>query len=119
MDLSHNRLQNVQSHIFDESDCTVFKLNHNLIKNLSNVDIFTNLTGMRVLNLSHNVIGEINRKHFTTKKLFELQTIDLSYNNITDISGNVFEKFVSIRSINLTRNFINKISMKSNFTLKI
>lgn len=109
LDLSHNQLSTVKSFVFEECDCTVFKLNHNLISNLSNIDIFANLTGLRMLNLSHNFITEINRKHFTTKKLYELDTIDLSYNNISELSGSVFEKFLSVRLINLTHNSLRKI----------
>ena len=117
LDLSYNQLTNLKANIFDECDCTIFKLNHNQISNLSNLDIFANLTGMRVLNLSNNYITELNRKHFTNKKLYELNTIDLSYNNITEISGNVFEKFVSIRLINLSHNVIRKIGFSAFGTL--
>ena len=113
LDLSNNRIENLKANIFEECDCTIFRLNNNLISNLSHVDIFANLTGMRHLNLSYNFITELGRKHFTTKKLYELSEIDLSHNNISDLTGNVFEKFVSIRSIDLSYNSLTKIGFSA------
>lgn len=62
------------------------------------------MTGLKILNTSHNEITTVPKKTFP--KLYELHTIDLSYNNITDIFNAVFQTLFSLRLLNLSHNHL-------------
>lgn len=67
----------------------------------------SNMTGMRVLNVSHNLIRTVPRQTFP--KLYELHTIDLSYNNLTEIHNGIFQSLFSLRVLNFSHNSLDKI----------
>ncbi|KAJ8958595.1 hypothetical protein NQ318_016316 [Aromia moschata] len=66
-----------------------------------------NMTGLKVLNVSHNLITTIPRNTFP--KLYELHTIDLSYNNLTDIYNSVFQVLFSLRTLDLSYNSLESV----------
>lgn len=111
LNLSHNLLDDGISQIaFESADCTHLDLSYNSIQDISKIPI-SNLTGIRVLDLSHNQITEFNKKSFTQKfPLYELHTIDASYNNISQITGNVLEKLRSIRLLDLSHNSLRRLT---------
>lgn len=55
------------------------------------------MTGIRVLNVSHNQITSIPRNAFP--KLYELHTVDASYNNMSEIYNAVFQNLFSLRFV--------------------
>lgn len=65
------------------------------------------MTGLKVLNASHNNITQIPKNSFP--KLYELHTIDLSHNNISNIFNAVFQNLFSLRSIDLSHNNLGEI----------
>lgn len=50
-----------------------------------------NMTGLKVLNVSHNVIQTIPKGTFP--KLYELHTVDVSHNNLSNVSKWIFTRF--------------------------
>lgn len=66
-----------------------------------------NMTGLKILNVSHNQIATIPKKTFP--KLYELHTIDLSYNNVSDIFNSVFQTLFSLRTLDLSHNSLETI----------
>lgn len=60
------------------------------------------MTGLKILNVSHNVIEKIPRNTFP--KLYELHTVDVSYNRIHDIWNSVFQTLFSLRFLNMSYN---------------
>lgn len=60
------------------------------------------MTGLKILNVSHNQIAKIPKNSFP--KLYELHTIDLSYNNLSDIFNSVFQTLFSLRMLDLSHN---------------
>lgn len=60
------------------------------------------MTGLKILNVSHNAIEIIPKNTFP--KLYELHTIDLSHNNLTTITNAVFQTLFSLRNLNLSHN---------------
>lgn len=66
-----------------------------------------NMTGLKVLNVSNNLLRIIPRHTFP--KLYELHTIDLSHNQIKDIYNGVFQVLFSLRSLNLSHNSLEEI----------
>lgn len=111
LNLSHNLIDDGISLIaFESTDCAELDLSYNLIQDISKIPI-SNLTGIRFLNISHNQITEFNKKSFTQKvPLYELHTIDASYNNISQISGNILERLKSVRYINLSHNSLRRLT---------
>lgn len=65
------------------------------------------MTGLKLLNVSHNQIVDIPKNTFP--KLYELHTIDLSYNNLTTIANAVFQTLFSLRTLNLSYNSLEQI----------
>lgn len=66
-----------------------------------------NMTGLKILNVSYNHITSIPRKTFP--KLYELHTIDLSHNNLSDIFNSVLQTLFSLRFLNLSHNNLETI----------
>lgn len=111
LDLSHNLLDDGVSLLaFDSTDCTQLDLSYNQLQDLSKFPI-SNLTGLRELNLSFNQITELNKKSFSEKRpMYELHTIDLSHNNISQITGNILERLRSIRYLNISHNSLRRLT---------
>lgn len=111
LDLSHNLIDDGISLIaFEQTDCAFLDLSYNQIQDISKIPI-NNFTGIRILDLSHNQITEFNKKSFTQKiPLYELHTIDASFNNISQISGNILEKLKSIRYFNISHNSLRRLT---------
>lgn len=65
------------------------------------------MTGIKVLNVSHNLITTIPKKTFP--KLYELHTIDISHNHLTDIFNSIFQTLFSLRSLNMSYNDLETI----------
>lgn len=98
LDLSENQLRDIPKRAFDETTyATELQLAHNFFTSMEQVSyqktaIFQietinvqiplhNMTGLKILNVSHNQIETVPKKTFP--KLYELHTIDLSYNNLS------------------------------------
>lgn len=80
-------------------------------KNLSLLFCFQiplhNMTGLKVLNASHNLIHSVPRQTFP--KLYELHTIDISHNNLSEIHNAIFQTLFSLRYLNLSHNSLERI----------
>lgn len=66
------------------------------------------MTGIKVLNISHNLITTIPKKTFP--KLYELHTIDMSHNHLTDIFNSIFQTLFSLRTLNMSYNDLETIN---------
>lgn len=73
------------------------------------------MTGLKILNVSHNEITNISKNTFP--KLYELHTIDFSYNNITTIFNSVFQVLFSLRYLNMSNNHLESIKPSTFGTL--
>lgn len=65
------------------------------------------MTGIKVLNVSNNLITTIPKKTFP--KLYELHTIDISHNHLTDIFNSIFQTLFSLRFLNMSYNDLETI----------
>lgn len=65
------------------------------------------MTGIKVLNVSHNMITTIPKKTFP--KLYELHTIDISHNLLTDVFNSIFQSLFSLRYLNMSYNELETI----------
>lgn len=73
------------------------------------------MTGLKVLNVSHNEIVEIPKNSFP--KLYELHTIDLSHNRLSIIANAVLQTLFSLRNLNLSHNSLETIKSPTFGTL--
>jgi Leucine-rich repeat (LRR) protein len=65
------------------------------------------MTGLKILNVNLNVIEKIPRNTFP--KLFELHTMDISYNRVRDIWNFMFKTLFSLRFLNMSHNSLRTI----------
>lgn len=65
------------------------------------------MTGLKVLNVSHNLITTIPRNTFP--KLYELHTIDMSHNKLSNIAIAVFQVLFSLRNLLFSYNSLEEI----------
>lgn len=60
------------------------------------------MAGLKILNVSNNEIAIIPKNSFP--KLYELHTVDISHNSLTEIASAVFQPLFSLRYYNLIYN---------------
>ena len=66
----------------------------------------TSQRGIKILNVSNNLIQDIPKKTFP--KLYELHTIDFSNNNLTEIGRSVFVTLLSLRHLIFRNNSLSR-----------
>lgn len=81
LNISHNSLQNIDDDAFDEC-----------------------CENVKVLDLSHNEISTLNRRHF--EKLKNLEVILIDSNKIVELDADTFESLTNLKRVNLNRNSI-------------
>jgi Leucine-rich repeat (LRR) protein len=100
------------------SDVTDLDLSYNSLFSLANLTVISTLSGLKLLNLSHNGIsGVLDRRSSgfaqSQNRLHEVHTIDLNHNQLTEIKDHIFERYASVRLINLTCNSLERIGSSS------
>lgn len=84
-----------------------FRISHVIRSLISSQIPMENQRGIKVLNVSYNQIVDVPRKTFP--KLYELHTIDMSYNNLTTIGNSVFTTLFSLRHLIFHHNHLEEI----------
>ncbi|XP_073953551.1 LOW QUALITY PROTEIN: uncharacterized protein [Choristoneura fumiferana] len=84
-------------------------LSSNNIRNIKN-DAFRNLFVLNYLNLSRNVIENLNPASFMITDTPQLTKLDLSYNMLTEISSEPFSHLPSLRFLFLENNRITTLA---------
>ena len=112
LSLTNNQITNIET-LSKVPFKNLDKLNlaSNLVKDL---EIFKNVPfkNLTYLNISDNQIND--EKSFLNKiNLPNLLVLDLSHNNISDISGLISNQYQNIQMLNLGKNYINNIEMLS------
>ncbi|KAG8231119.1 hypothetical protein J437_LFUL010445 [Ladona fulva] len=111
LDLSHNRLERLRRDAMDEiSYAGELILSFNKLSDFASLPI-ANMTGLRLLNVSDNSLGAVPRNSFPTKGLGlpELNTIDMSRNNISNIANGVFVPLLGLRNLLLSENSLEEL----------
>nr|QFE31819.1 toll-like receptor 5S [Sillago sinica] len=103
LDLSRNRIFALQRGIFGAlKEVTVIDVSQNRVNQIHR-NAFDGLEGhLQVLNLSHNLLGEIYSHTFTS--LTNLQVLDLSYNHIGALGYRSFSGLPNLKALYLTGN---------------
>lgn len=112
INLANNDLQSLPPNLFDNTtSIEELDLSSNKISALPE-NIFTN-TSLAILNLKYNQIE--SKLDFATS---EIQKLDLSYNNISNIGNMMFNKLTGLTTLLLKGNGIKRIHQTSFFSLK-
>lgn len=69
------------------------------------------MSGIRLLNVSYNNIEVIPKQ--TILKLYELHTIDVSHNSLSEIADNIFQPALGLRFLNLSYNSLEKLKVST------
>ena len=114
LDLRFNRLQSLPDNVLDESDVHLLLLQDNQLSNGSLIGL-SNYTSLTVANFSNNLLTKLGRRSliWSGAKLYELHTIDLSSNRLTQLANTIFEHFPSLRYLFLQNNRLKRLSSSS------
>ncbi|KAH9525095.1 hypothetical protein Btru_000319, partial [Bulinus truncatus] len=105
IDLSFNFLTNLEDDTFTSSPkVTEIDLSHNEMTATNNV--FRDLNYLKVLQLSYNKISRVLRNQLPKS----LETLDLSHNNIHQISAHTFKSLSNLQEVNLSNNNLTSLS---------
>lgn len=92
-------------------------LAHNNITKLTNLNIFSNLTNIEILDLSLNKIDEIDEKTF--KALTKLKKIVLNRNELTRLHDTLFQQMPQLVVIDLSHNKLENVPVNALRTPKL
>ncbi|KAF7997541.1 hypothetical protein HCN44_006112 [Aphidius gifuensis] len=115
INLSHNRISFISKHTFPSDPWISFKLkeidlSYNSISVIS-YDLTIGTRKVITMNLSNNHINEI--RQYVIGNLTAIETLDLSYNDLTDISDdNIFHPPNSLMNLNLQNNFFTHLPIE-------
>jgi hypothetical protein len=112
IDLSHNKLQTLNSMAFNRFELNLIELDlsHNLFQQLSS-DMFQSkrLQSIEVLRLNENPIVHLHRKPFEPIRS-SLKTIELNYCQIRSIDVNTFDDMKQLESISMIGNHLHYLN---------
>ncbi|XP_063626385.1 protein artichoke-like [Cydia splendana] len=99
-------MNSIPGGFFYLNKATTIDLSQNTIE-LINLDAFSKLISLNVLNVSCNQIADLEDYERTTAAGFsQVHTIDLSHNAIKGIPDNYFSRFPNLLHLNLSHNYI-------------
>ena len=106
LSLKHNFIKTLHEKSFQGLlKLETLELSHNDIVEF-NPDTFMELKQLKSLSMSYNKLTSLTGKCFSNS----IQTLDLSFNNISKIDNEVFDSTVSLAVINLSHNNLSAIS---------
>ncbi|XP_047997024.1 chaoptin-like [Leguminivora glycinivorella] len=109
VDLSRNRLSHIDT-LFLQPQPRKLKtvtLAHNIIEGIP-IDAFDKVTSLEELDLSHNVIRDLDSSSFGS--LFRLKQLNLAFNEIDNIPDGIFVNVTSLEELDLSNNSISKLN---------
>ncbi|XP_014359374.2 toll-like receptor 7 [Papilio machaon] len=110
LDLGKNNLKSVPSDVFCPlGNLQVLNITYNKIKSIDRIGFGKNCgSGLISLDLSYNELKSLSEESEFTG-LRRLQELKLQHNNITDISGEIFNGFPTLRILNISFNYLQSI----------
>ena len=117
--LSMNEIESVSETAFQNSSQLQFiDISHNNISQLKN-DLFNGILRLQ-LDASHNKIRSIPDKLFEKRKVFRLESLDLSHNKFTEIPVNVLQnQYFSLETLKISHNNIKVIPSDANILVNV
>lgn len=103
LELRRNNISSLTANIFNDlENLWLLDLSENAIRHISNGMIFQLLHKLKVLNLSKNVI--INLNDYDFYNLTSLEILNLSYNKISIVPSDLFKSLNSLKELYLNNN---------------
>jgi len=117
--LAHNEIESISETAFQNSSQLQFiDISWNNISQLKS-DVFNGILRLQ-LDASHNNLTAIPDKLFEKRKVFRLESIDLSYNQFTEIPVNVLQnQYVSLETLRIAHNNIRVIPSDANILVNV
>ena len=75
---------------------------YNSLEQLSNTNVFHDLTNIRLLNLSHNGLKNLDDEMFANMK--NLKVLDLSFNRLSSLPHNIFDVLEDLEYLHINHN---------------
>lgn len=103
---SNNHLTEISAHLFVNADnLTLVDFSNNTIQRVDPL-AFDGANSLKTLNLSHNFIDQLDSNSLSTSSLL---IVDLSYNNLTNLSEHTFG--INLKHLNLSFNPIGNLNI--------
>ena len=117
--LAQNEIESISETAFQNSSQLQFiDISHNNILELKN-DLFNGILRLQ-LDASHNNLTSIPDKLFEKRKVFRLESLDLSYNRFSEIPVNVLRnQYVSLETLKISHNNIQVIPSDANILVNV
>ncbi|KAM9354944.1 toll-like receptor 5 [Pholidichthys leucotaenia] len=108
LDLSDNRISTLNQGVFSPlKEVKIIDVSQSKVKKIER-NAFEGLQGsLKMLNLSHNLLGEVFI--YTFDSLVNLEVLDLSYNHIGILAFRSFSGLPNLRLLNLTGNALREL----------
>lgn len=105
LDLGQNNLKVIPPDVFCALDSLqILNVTHNRIKNIDRLGFGKNCgSGLRSLDISYNELKSLSDDS-EISSLRRLEELRLQYNNISDISSEIFNGLISLRILNISHN---------------
>ena len=84
---------------------------YNSVEKLDNAEVFHDLTNIKVLNLSHNSLQDLDNDLF--KHMGNLKVLDLSFNKLNNLPHDIFEVLEDLKSLHINDNELEYIHPSS------
>ena len=84
---------------------------YNSLEKLENAEVFYDLTNIKVLNLSHNSLQDLDNNLF--KHMGNLKVLDLSFNKLNNLPHDIFEVLEDLESLHINDNELEYIHPNS------
>ncbi|XP_071764137.1 uncharacterized protein LOC139918611 [Centroberyx gerrardi] len=105
--LNFNRFKTVLLGMFDSlKELETLQMRGNIISHLPTL-LFLNLHSLRVLDLSQNMLAEVERESFSG--LAKLEILKMNYNFISSLSSDTFHNVSQLKELSLEGNKISKL----------
>jgi len=117
--LAHNEIESISETAFqNSSQLQYIDISHNNISELKS-DVFNGILRLELL-ASHNNMTTIPANIFLKKKVWRLESLDLSHNKFTEIPVDVLQnQYISLETLKISHNNIKVIPSDANILVNV
>jgi hypothetical protein len=119
LSLARNRIQSLSfAHFVMLGNLETLDISNNLIQNIDAPNgLFSSLTKLSILDLDQNLLDDRNIVKIKFNDCFNLVYLNLSYNKLTSVNTGLFENLKKLELIDLSYNYLIQIESGSFYSL--
>uniref|UniRef100_A0A8C5BQN8 Toll like receptor 8 n=1 Tax=Gadus morhua TaxID=8049 RepID=A0A8C5BQN8_GADMO len=121
LNMSNNCIHTLFTKMLQSESLNELRFGHNelgtLWKDASYFNLFTNLTNVKILDISSNNIAEIPDKVYVLLPL-QLTTLFINHNKLSDFNWTKLEHFNNLQTLDLRHNYITYVKSVTSSTLR-